>query len=137
MNENRDVDAFLVKNFQTVSDQLIIHLLHIIMLHLFLDCCPQQYRLNIIYYEYCGNIIYRYINNILFCFVLCTYCPFVIISIKLYNYRNLVYCYTCIYLLCVLLNICTLKTKKKFKWKITFLGNNCEIRTLQYFTTLF
>ena len=46
---------------------------------------------------------------VLFCFVLCTYCPFVIISIKLYNYRNLVYCYTCIYLLCVLLNICTFK----------------------------
>ena len=48
---------------------------------------------------------------VLFCFVICTYCPFVIISIKLYNYRNLVYCYTCIYLLCVLLNICTLKKK--------------------------
>ena len=32
------------------------------MLHLVLDCCPQQNRFNIIYYESCGDIIYRYFN---------------------------------------------------------------------------
>ena len=46
---------------------------------------------------YCIALYFISVPVVLFCFVLCTYCPFVIISIKLYNYRNLVYCYTCIY----------------------------------------
>ena len=58
---------------------------------------------------YCIALYFISVPVVLFCFVLCTYFPFVIISIKLYNYRNLGYCYTCIYLLRVLLNICTLK----------------------------
>ena len=44
-----------------------------------------------------------------------------------YNYRNLVYCYTCIHLLCVRLNICTLKKRSICIMFILILQSICII----------